>query len=176
MERYLRFYIKFQGYIIAVTCLLFTVLITLVIFFHNPFHYPGDEISNYRYVGNTAMTFGVLWFIVGTSMLYGIFKEDQKFLYPFAVMFMFDLFLLFSRDVVQIWRNQPWSKIILLNPMTGLSSLFLTMHITMTLVALGKLFKHEPLAPAGTNFVRFKTENQRNGNDYIEDEVSLVTE
>lgn len=179
MEGYLRFYIKFQGYTMAVVCILASILATLVIYQNNDMHYPLEEFYNYRFMGSSALVFGVCWLAVGVSMLYGIIKEVKVYLYPFAVMYMLDLFLMFLRDIVSIWTNRPWYEIILLNPVAGFVALYITLHIMLSLVALGKLFEQDPLALRGTNFVRFKTENRPGEFDPQEqlgDELSLVTE
>lgn len=108
---------------------------------------------------------------------------------------------MFLRDIVSIWTNRPWYEIILLNPVAGFVALCkfskisntdekkksskhiklsdITLHIMLTLVAMGKLFEQDPLALRGTNFVRFKTENRPGEFDPQEqlgDELSLVTE
>lgn len=45
-----------------------------------------------------------------------IFQEVKKCLYPFVVMFMFELFLVILRDIVMIWQNQRWYNIVFVNP------------------------------------------------------------
>lgn len=53
----------------------------------------------------------------------------------------------------------------------------ITLHIMMTFVAMGKLIEHEPLAQAGTNFVRFNTGSGRDQRpSVVGDEEVLVTE
>lgn len=43
MERYLRFYIKFQGYILAIGTILGAILMAFVIFINSDLHYPLEE-------------------------------------------------------------------------------------------------------------------------------------
>lgn len=45
MEGYLRFYIKFQGYTMAVVCIVASILATLVIYQNNDMHYPLEECN-----------------------------------------------------------------------------------------------------------------------------------
>lgn len=179
MEGYLRFYIKFQGYTIAVVCLVASILATFIIFQHNDMHLPLEEFYNYRFMGSSAIVFGICWFLVGSSMLYGVYKEVKVCLYPFAIMYMLDLFLIFLRDIISIWMNRPWYDIDLLNPFMGFVALYITLHLMLTLVALGKLFDQDPISLRGTDFVRFKTETAPNQEfdpqEQANDELSLVT-
>lgn len=47
----------------------------------------------------------------------------------------------------------------------------------MTMIAMGKLIEHEPVAQPGTNFVRFNTENgQEQRHSVVGDEEVLVTD
>lgn len=175
MQRYLRFYIKFHGYLMAVAAIGCSILITMLMFQHNDPYYPLEEFYDYRFMGHAALLFGLAWFVIGVLMFYGIYAEKTKFLYPFIVLFMLDLFLLFIRDIALIWYNKPWYEIILLNPFLIVAVLVLTLHIMMCMVALGKLFEHDPLPKPGTNFVRFNTDNHQQASaDDMGDEVMLV--
>lgn len=177
MEHYLRFYIKFHSYIIAIATILGSVFMAVVLYQTTEFHYPLEEFYDYRFMGSTGILFGIIWFAVGVSLFYGIFKEVKKCLYPFVVMFMFELFLVILRDIVMIWQNQRWYNIVFVNPAAVICALYITLHIMMTFVAMGKLIEHEPLAQAGTNFVRFNTGSGRDQRpSVVGDEEVLVTE
>ncbi|XP_055607485.1 uncharacterized protein LOC129755155 [Uranotaenia lowii] len=182
MERYLRFYIKFQGYIIAICTIFGSVFMGFLIYSNNSFHYPLEEFYDYRFMGSAGLLFGLIWLLIGVSMLYGLIREDKRFVYPFVVMFMLELFLLLARDMALIWTNKSWYHMVFVNPALALIALFICVHTMMSLVALGKLFEHDPLAQSGTNFVRFKTTgtgarngaNNRGDEEASGDEVSLV--
>ncbi|XP_058834465.1 uncharacterized protein LOC131694317 [Topomyia yanbarensis] len=176
MERYLRFYIKFHGYVLAIGTILGSILMTVLLYASTDFVYPLENFYDYRFMGSAALVFGALWLGIGIALFYGIFKEVKVCLYPFAAMYMLDLFFLFIRDIVLIWHNERWYKIALLNPVTAVVVLYLTLHIMLSMVALGKLFEHDPLTPSGSNFVRFKTDDQLPVQLREEDDASLVVE
>lgn len=44
-------------------------------------------------------------------------QEVKIFIFPFAVMFMLDLFLLVVRDIILIWHNKPWYEMVFVNPL-----------------------------------------------------------
>ncbi|XP_053690277.1 uncharacterized protein LOC128738859 [Sabethes cyaneus] len=173
MERYLRFYIKFHGYVMAISTILGTILMTIVCFTGSEMFYPLEQFYEYRFMGSGALLFGILWLFVGIALFYGIYKEVKKWIYPFAVAFMVDLFLLFVRDIFLIWYNSQWYQTVLLNPLSALVALYVVLHIMLTLVALGKLFDHDPVEPTGMNFVRFKSDDRPSASGE-EDVVSLV--
>lgn len=180
MEHYLRFYIKFHSYVIAVATILGSIFMAVVLYQTTDFHYPLEEFYDYRFMGSGGLVFGVIWLAVGISLFYGIFKEVKQFVYPFVVMFMVELFLLVLRDVIMIWHNKRWYNMVFVNPIVVVIALYITLHVMMTLVAMGKLIEHDPLAQPGTNFVRFNTDNagqnrQRRQNVEGDEEV-LVTE
>ncbi|XP_055536201.1 uncharacterized protein LOC129724936 [Wyeomyia smithii] len=157
MERYLRFYIKFHGYVLALGTIAGATFMTFLFFeSKKDMVYPLERLYDYRFMGVGILFFGSLWLIAGIAMLYGVYKEAKIWIYPLAILYMFDMFLLFVRDIVLIWYNEPWYKILLLNPIVALPVLYITLHIMLTVVALGKLFEHAPVEPTGTNFVRFK--------------------
>ncbi|XP_065079769.1 uncharacterized protein LOC135702664 [Ochlerotatus camptorhynchus] len=177
MEHYLRFYIKFQSYVIAIATILGSVFTAVTIFANTDFHYPLEEFYNYRFMGSGALLFGVIGFAVGISLFYGIFKEDKQFVYPFIPLFMLELFLLVVRDIVMIWQNKRWYNMVFMNPFTIIMALYITLHVMMTLVSIGKLIEHEPVLQPGTNFVRFKTDGARERTEEVDgDEEALVTE
>ncbi|XP_055626598.1 uncharacterized protein LOC129768760 [Toxorhynchites rutilus septentrionalis] len=179
MERYLRFYIKFHGYILAIGTIFGALFMAFILFTNSDFHFPLEEFYDFRFMGSSGILFGIIWLGVGISLLYGLIKEVKIFIFPFAVMYMLDLFLLFLRDIILIWQNKPWFEMVFVNPFVIPLTLFVTLHVMLSIVALGKLFEHDPLAQPGTNFVRFKTDEQRSnsisGAD-VGDEVSLVAE
>ncbi|XP_055536200.1 uncharacterized protein LOC129724935 [Wyeomyia smithii] len=175
MERYLRFYIKFHGYVLALASFAGAILTLTFFNYSKDMVYPLERFYDYRFMGSGMIFFAILWLIVGISMLYGMYKEAKIWIYPFAIAYMLDFFLLFVRDIVLIWNNDPWYEIVLLNPMMALPALYITLHIMLTIVALGKLFEHAPVEPTGTNFVRFKND-ARPSVEVQEDITSLLTE
>ncbi|XP_055536202.1 uncharacterized protein LOC129724937 [Wyeomyia smithii] len=157
MERYLRFYIKFHGYVLALATIAGVGFMTLVFFDHGRnMVYPLERFYDYRFMGSSVILFGSLWLVAGIAMFYGLYKEAKIWIYPLAVLYMFDLFLLFTRDIFLLWVDELWYESILLNPMMALPVLYITLHIMLTIVALGKLFEHAPVQPTGTSFVRFE--------------------
>lgn len=53
----------------------------------------------------------------------------------------------------------------------------ITLHVMMTLVSIGKLIEHDPVAQPGSNFVRFKTDAAPGRAEDVDgDEEALVTE
>lgn len=176
MEHYLRFYIKFQSYVIAIATILGSILMAGVIYINSDFHYPLDEFYDFRFMGSAALVFGVIWFAVGVSLFYGILKEVKLFVYPFIPMFMLEMFLLIVRDIVMIWQNKRWYNMVFMNPFAIAIALYITLHVMMTLVSIGKLIEHDPVSQPGTNFVRFKTDAGRERAESVDgDEETLVT-
>lgn len=173
----MRFYIKFQSYVIAIATILGSIFMAAIIFTNSAFHYPLEEFYNYRFMGSSAIVFGVIWFAVGVSLFYGIFKEAKQFIYPFIPMFMLELFLLVVRDIFMVWHNKAWYNMVFINPFVIGIALYITLHVMMTLVSIGKLIEHEPVAQPGTNFVRFKTNAVPEPLEDVDgDEEALVTE
>ncbi|XP_058461548.1 uncharacterized protein LOC131436700 [Malaya genurostris] len=175
MERYLRFYIKFQGYVLAIGTILGSILMSFIIYNATDFVFPLEEFYDYRFMGSAALVFGALWFTVGITMLYGVYKEVKVCLIPFTILYMVDLFFLFIRDIALVWQNERWYKIALLNPVTATVVLYITLHIMLSVVALGRLFSYDPVSQSGSNFVRFKSDDPQPV-PLNEDEVSLVVE
>ncbi|KAL1379008.1 hypothetical protein pipiens_015213 [Culex pipiens pipiens] len=123
---------------------------------HFVLHYPLKDFFEYRYLGKTALFFNLLWIAVGIATIYGVYQKIRKFLYPLAILFTLDLFLLILRDIVVIWINHPWAHVNLLWPYSAVQIIYASLHVMTTLVALGKLFDQETSAQSGPNFVRFK--------------------
>ncbi|EAT47558.1 AAEL001325-PA [Aedes aegypti] len=177
MQHYLRFYIKFHSYVIAVATIIGSIFLAAVLYQSTDFLYPLEEFYDYRYMGSVGLVFGVIWLTVGISLFYGIFKEEKKFVYPFVAMYMIELFLLVLRDIIMIWQNKRWYNMVFVNPFGVVMALYVTLHVMMTMIAMGKLIEHEPVAQPGTNFVRFNTENgQEQRHSVVGDEEVLVTD
>uniref|UniRef100_A0A182WZ21 Uncharacterized protein n=1 Tax=Anopheles quadriannulatus TaxID=34691 RepID=A0A182WZ21_ANOQN len=204
MERYLRFYIKFQGYMIGGFTLLLSILMTLVIFESNDPYYPmefcklhrlqcyasfahpypyllslpfnGRIDYNYRFMGTTALVLGIFWFIAGVTFMYGVHYEIKQCLLPFALLYLVDLALLAIRDIVMIWHDRRWYSMVFVNIPTLLAVLYITCYLFMTLVALGRLFSTDPKPQTGDNFVRFSNGIANPVALAEEEEAALVAE
>lgn len=176
MERYLRFYIKFQGYMIGGFTLLLSILMTMVIFESNDPYYPMEFYYNYRFMGTTALVLGIFWFIAGVTFMYGVHYEIKQCLLPFALLYLVDLALLAIRDIVMIWHDRRWYTMVFVNIPTLLAVLYITCYLFMTLVALGRLFSTDPKPQTGDNFVRFSNGIANPVAFAEEEEAALVAE
>ncbi|XP_062549786.1 uncharacterized protein LOC134214426 [Armigeres subalbatus] len=161
MERYLRFYIKFHSYVIAIATILGSIFMSVVFYQSTDSQYPLEEFYDYRYMGSVGLVFGVVWIVAGISLFYGIYKEVKQCLYPFVVMYMLDMLQLVLRDVILIWQNKRWFHMVFINPIAVIMTLYITLHVMTTLVAVRKLIERDPVAQLGTNFVRLNTEANR---------------
>uniref|UniRef100_A0A182JFA8 MARVEL domain-containing protein n=1 Tax=Anopheles atroparvus TaxID=41427 RepID=A0A182JFA8_ANOAO len=157
MERYLRFYIKFQGYMIGVITLVFSVFMTFVIYDTNPLTYPLAEYYDYRFMGSSALVLGLFWFCAGAAFIYGVYHEIKQCLLPFGVLYLCDLFLMAFRDLILIWHDRRWYSMVFVNAPVALIVLYITCYLFMTLIALSRLFSLEPKPQTGDNFVRFNS-------------------
>ncbi|ETN61681.1 hypothetical protein AND_006659 [Anopheles darlingi] len=116
MERYLRFYIKFQGYMIGMITLLFSVIITFFIHQESQsVRYPMEYYYNFRFMGAAPVVLGLIWFLVAVSFLYGVYTESKQLLFPYGLMYLIDLFLIAIRDVIMIWHEQRWYSMVFTN-------------------------------------------------------------
>ncbi|XP_052898911.1 uncharacterized protein LOC128305481 [Anopheles moucheti] len=174
MERYLRFYIKFQGYMIGVFTVLLSVLLSLVIYENNPPYYPMEMYYDFRFMGSTAIVLGLFWFVAGVAFLYGVYREIKQCLLPFALLYLLDLFLLAIRDIVMVWHDRRWYTMVFVNIPSLLAVLYITCYLFMTLIALARLFSSDPKPQAGDNFVRFN--NGITNPVAIDEEAALVAE
>ncbi|XP_053676690.1 uncharacterized protein LOC128726872 [Anopheles nili] len=174
MERYLRFYIKFQGYMIGTLTLLFSVLLTIVIYEHNDVYYPMEFLYNFRFMGSTALILGLFWLVAGLSFLYAVHREVKQCMLPFALLYLFDVTLLAIRDLVMLWLDRRWYTMVFSNLPVLFVVLFVTCYLFMTLIALDRLFSSDPKPQAGDNFIRFN--NGVTNPAATEDEVALVNE
>ncbi|EDS43298.1 conserved hypothetical protein [Culex quinquefasciatus] len=120
-------------------------------------------------MGSSALILGLAWFGVGVTMIYGVFKENTKCLYPLPILYMAELFVLFSRDVVMVWRSEPSYKIAFLDPIATLVILYVTLHILMSVVALARLFQHEPLDQSVMDFRRLKADQELEETDELQE-------
>lgn len=164
------------------------------------------SVYNFRFMGSSALILGLAWFGVGVTMIYGVFKvgeplatklwnssqnilqENTKCLYPLPILYMAELFVLFSRDVVMVWRSEPSYKIAFLDPIATLVILCkfnsnfvvlkcwsqhnlpdVTLHILMSVVALARLFQHEPLDQSVMDFRRLKADQELEETDELQE-------
>ncbi|XP_050092453.1 uncharacterized protein LOC126575682 [Anopheles aquasalis] len=156
MERYLRFYIKFQGYMIGMITLLFSVIVTFFIHKESQsYTYPMEYYYNFRFMGHTPLVLGIIWFVVAVAFIYGVYTESKQLLFPYALMYLIDLFLIAIRDVIMIWHEQRWYSMVFTNFPAAVAVLYVSCYLMMTLIALSRLFSSDPKSLQGTNFARF---------------------
>uniref|UniRef100_A0A182MRB9 Uncharacterized protein n=1 Tax=Anopheles culicifacies TaxID=139723 RepID=A0A182MRB9_9DIPT len=160
-------------YMIGAFTILFSILITLVIFENNETYYPMEFYYSYRFMGSTAVVLGVFWFIAGLAFLYGVHKEIKQCLLPFALLYLLDLCLLAVRDILMVWHDRRWYSMVFVNMPALMAVLYITCYLFMTLIALARLFATEPKPQTGDNFVRF---NNGIANPALEEEAVLVAE
>uniref|UniRef100_A0A182Q371 MARVEL domain-containing protein n=1 Tax=Anopheles farauti TaxID=69004 RepID=A0A182Q371_9DIPT len=174
MEPYIRFYLKFQGYMIGAMTVMFSILMTFVIFESNDPIYPMEMYYNYRFMGSTALVLGLFWFVAGATFLYGVHQEIKQCLLPFALLYLFDLCLLAIRDLVMVWHDRRWYTMVFVNLPSMIAVLYITCYLLMTLIALTRLFSSDPKPQTGDNFVRF---NNGIANPLtVDEEAALVAE
>ncbi|XP_039453801.1 uncharacterized protein LOC120432619 [Culex pipiens pallens] len=178
MDRFLRFYIKFLGYSIGIASILGTFFMTLSIYSYSDFHFPLEEFYDYRFMGSSALVFGVAWLTASIALLYGIYKEKQPYLYPFVAMFMFDLFLMVTRDIAIFWMNLAWHHTPLLNVAVLPVVLLTSLHVVFSMIVLGKMFVRESNVTSNqAELVVFNEEIQQAPlaeGEAVDDDVALV--
>ncbi|XP_058838943.1 uncharacterized protein LOC131694318 [Topomyia yanbarensis] len=153
MDKFLRFFIKFHGYCIAVASSALTILFTSI-FTSHLHHDSWEELYDLRYTGIPALIFGLAWMMANSLLIVGIFKEKKTYLYPFSVLFILDLFLVILRDLYLIINQYAWYKSVFFNFSLPFL-LFIIPYVILSILALIKLFDVDPIIRTDDNFVRF---------------------
>uniref|UniRef100_A0A8D8NT32 (northern house mosquito) hypothetical protein n=1 Tax=Culex pipiens TaxID=7175 RepID=A0A8D8NT32_CULPI len=153
MDKFLRFFIKFHGYCIAVASSILTALFTSI-FTSNWAYIRYEEFYNLRYTGIPALVFGLVWMVANSLLFIGIFKEKKTLLYPFCALFLLDLVLVLLRDFYLMIYDSSWYKTVFFNVCLPLM-FFIVPYVILSMLALMKLFEVDPIVRTDDNFVRF---------------------
>lgn len=154
MDKFLRFFIKFHGYCIAVGGSAFTILFTSIFMSTRAQISSYEELYNLRFTGIPVVVFGLAWMVAHSLLLVGIFKEKKQFLYPFSVLFLFDLALVIVRDIYLMTTEYGWYKTVFFNFFMPFM-IFLVPYVILSMLALMRLFDIDPVVRLDDNFVRF---------------------
>lgn len=154
MDRFLRFFIKFHGYAIALLSILFALV--SVLFTRLNYQYPLEEWYNFRFSGIPMLILGAAWIMASVILVVGVFKECTKLIYPYGVVFVLELATLILRDVYLLVAGKDWDEMVFINVSVVLL-LFIIPYIALSLLALLKLIEVDPILPKSRsdNFVRF---------------------
>uniref|UniRef100_A0A2M4ARH4 Uncharacterized protein n=1 Tax=Anopheles triannulatus TaxID=58253 RepID=A0A2M4ARH4_9DIPT len=148
MDKYLRWFIKYQVYTIVLFTTLLITFVTPALAYRN-----ADSIEDLRLSGVPAVTFASGWFAATVFLIVAIHKEVKRFIYPYAFMLVLDLVLLFFRElyllVIGESASHLWSlKLILF--------LLIVPYVSASLFALHRLYTVDPLdTQHNEGFVRF---------------------
>ncbi|XP_035785133.1 uncharacterized protein LOC118463008 isoform X2 [Anopheles albimanus] len=154
MDKYLRWFIKYQVY----TIVLFTTLLITIVTPALAYREMGS-FEDLRLSGVPAVMFASGWFAATVFLIVAIHKEVKRFIYPYAFMLALDLLLLFLRElylvVIGDFSAHLWSlKLILF---------LLIPYVTASLFALHRLYTVDPLhTQHNEGFVRFNRDEAAN--------------
>ncbi|XP_058461550.1 uncharacterized protein LOC131436702 [Malaya genurostris] len=153
MDKFLRLFIKFHGYCIAVVSSFLTILFTSI--FSSSLHsHNWEELYDLRYTGIPVLIFGLAWMVANSLLIIGIFKEKKAYLYPFSVLFLLDLLLVIIRDLYLIISQYTWYYTVFFNFSLPIL-LFIIPYVVLSILALMRLFDIDPIIRTDQNFVRF---------------------
>ncbi|XP_029733585.1 uncharacterized protein LOC109418964 [Aedes albopictus] len=154
MDRFLRFFIKFHGYAIALLSILFALV--SVLFTRLNYQYPLEEWYNFRFSGIPMLILGAAWIMASLVLVIGVFKECPKLVYPYGAVFVVELGTLILRDVYLLVAGKDWDEMVFIN-ISVVLLLFIIPYIALSLLALLKLIEVDPIMPKSRsdNFVRF---------------------
>ncbi|XP_049297860.1 uncharacterized protein LOC125771360 [Anopheles funestus] len=148
MDRYLRWFIKYQAYMIVVFTLTMVVVITPAMSEHN-----ANEIENLRFGGPVATIFGFTWAVAVLCLIIAIQKEDKRFIFPYLAVFGLDLSLLVLREFYLMIIRGIFIEIITLK--IFIATLIIP-YVFASLFALHRLFTVDPIdSQRSEGFVRF---------------------
>ncbi|XP_040171952.1 uncharacterized protein LOC120905170 isoform X1 [Anopheles arabiensis] len=125
MDKYLRFFIKFQPYMIVLFTLQMVMVLTPAMA-----QTETDGIENLRFGGKVAVVFGFSWALAVVALITAIHKEDKRLIYPYACLFGFELLLLVLREFYIIAVHGFFIEVL---------------TIKMYVAALGKWHFHAPV-------------------------------
>ncbi|XP_055626599.1 uncharacterized protein LOC129768761 [Toxorhynchites rutilus septentrionalis] len=153
MDKFLRFFIKFHSYCIAIVSSILTVLFTWI-FSSRVHHDSVTELYNLRYTGIPSLVFGIAWMTANALLIVGIYQEKKSFLYPFSVLFLLDLFLVILRDAYLLIFDYTWFYMVFLNVSLPFM-IFIVPYVILSMLALMRLFDLDPVVRTDDSFVRF---------------------
>ncbi|XP_065079768.1 uncharacterized protein LOC135702663 [Ochlerotatus camptorhynchus] len=154
MDKFLRIFIKFHGYCIAIVSSILTILFTGILSSNAESHIQWEDFVDLRFTGIPVLIFGITWMVANSLLIIGIFKETKVFLYPFCILFVIELFLMLIRDLFLVITLDQWYRTAFFN-ITLPFFLFVIPYVTMSMFALMRLFDIDPINRAEDNFVRF---------------------
>ncbi|XP_053666377.1 uncharacterized protein LOC128715496 [Anopheles marshallii] len=148
MDRYLRWFIKYQAYMIVVFTLTMVVVITPAMSDHSQ-----REIENLRFGGPVATIFGFTWAAAVLCLMIAIQKEDKRFIFPYLAVFGLDLALLILREFYLMIIHGIFIEIISLKIFIAT---LIAPYVFASLFALHRLFTVDPIeSQRSEGFVRF---------------------
>ncbi|XP_052898908.1 uncharacterized protein LOC128305477 [Anopheles moucheti] len=148
MDKYLRWFIKYQACMIAMLTLTMVVVITPAISDNGQ-----REIENLRFGGLVATIFGFSWAAAVLCLAHAIYKEDKRFIYPYVVVFGLDLSLLILREFYLMVIHGFFIEIMTLKLFIAT---LIVPYVFASLFALHRLFTVDPIESERTEgFVRF---------------------
>ncbi|XP_050075782.1 uncharacterized protein LOC126563200 [Anopheles maculipalpis] len=156
MDRYLRWFIKYQAYMIVVFTLLMVVLVTPAMAQNNI-----QEIENLRFGGTVATIFGFSWAAAVLCLVYSIQNEDKRFIYPYLAVFGLDLTLLLLREFYLMIAHGFFIEIITVKIFIATITI---PYVFASLFALHRLFTVDPIeTQRSEGFVRFDRNETTSG-------------
>lgn len=154
MDKFLRIFIKFHGYCIAIVSSILTIMLTGFLSSSVEAHARWEDFLDIRFTGIPVLVFGIAWMVANSLLIIGIFKETKTFLYPFCILFILEFFLMLLRDLVLVITKDKWYETVFFN-FTMPFFLFIIPYVTLSMLALMRLFDIDPINRAEDNFVRF---------------------
>ncbi|ETN61680.1 hypothetical protein AND_006658 [Anopheles darlingi] len=155
MDKYLRWFIKYQVYTIVLFTTLLITFVTPALAYRNTGNFEDLRLS-----GVPAVLFASCWFAATVFLIVAIHKEVKRFIYPYAFMLALDLVLLFLRELYLVAIGESathlWSiKLILF--------LLIVPYVAASLFALHRLYTVDPLVTQhNEGFVRFNRDEASN--------------
>ncbi|XP_050092455.1 uncharacterized protein LOC126575684 isoform X1 [Anopheles aquasalis] len=154
MDKYLRWFIKYQVYTIVLFTTLLITFVTPALAYRNTGNYAlPTPVEDLRLSGVPAVMFASGWFAATVFLIVAIHKEVKRFIYPYAFMLGLDLVLLFLRELYLVVIGEAetdlWSlKLVLF--------LLIVPYVSASLFALHRLYTVDPRhTPHNEGFVRF---------------------
>ncbi|XP_053676689.1 uncharacterized protein LOC128726871 [Anopheles nili] len=148
MDKYLRWFIKYQMYLIIVVTMTMVVMFTPIMADHE-----AQEIENLRFGGYVALLFGITWAAAVICLVIAIKKEDKRFIYPYAAVLVLDLSLLILRELYRAIFDNIHIHIVGIAIFIGAITL---PYVCASLFALHRLFTVDPIViQQSAGFVRF---------------------
>nr|XP_040223818.2 uncharacterized protein LOC120950112 [Anopheles coluzzii] len=148
MDKYLRFFIKFQPYMIVLFTLQMVMVLTPAMA-----QTETDGIENLRFGGKVAVVFGFSWTLAVVALITAIHKEDKRLIYPYACLFGFELLLLVLREFYIIAVHGFFIEVLTIKMYVAA---LVVPYVCASLFALHRLFTVDPIETRrDEGFVRF---------------------